>query len=82
MGEFYGSEMDARGVWVRFAVEKGDGPTGLCVVLVTPDGERTMNTHLGMCRKFSADDIETKNVKRDCLKNLCLGGQFFIPFSA
>ncbi len=38
---------------------QGVGPTGSSIVLVTPDGERTMNTHLGMCREFSADDIDT-----------------------
>ena len=35
------------------------GPTGSSIILVTPDGERTMNTHLGMCREFSVDDIDT-----------------------
>ncbi|MBT3478116.1 MAG: adenosine kinase [Candidatus Marinimicrobia bacterium] len=37
---------------------KGNGSTGSSIILVTPDGERTMNTHLGMCREFSEDDID------------------------
>ena len=35
-----------------------DGSTGSSIVLVTPDGERTMNTHLGICREFSDNDID------------------------
>ncbi|MBT3589243.1 MAG: adenosine kinase [Candidatus Marinimicrobia bacterium] len=37
---------------------RGDGPTGSSIILVTPDGERTMNTHLGMCREYSATDVD------------------------
>ena len=43
---------------------QGDGPTGSSIILVTPDGERTMNTHLGMCREFSADDIDTEKLSQ------------------
>ena len=41
---------------------QGNGPTGSSIVLVTPDGERTMNTHLGMCRDFSKDDIDVNQL--------------------
>ena len=43
---------------------QGEGPTGSSIILVTPDGERTMNTHLGMCREFSADDIDTEKLSQ------------------
>ena len=33
-------------------------PTGTSVILVTPDGERTMNTFLGACREFGPDDLD------------------------
>jgi len=33
-------------------------PTGTSVILVTPDGERTMNTFLGACRDFQASDLD------------------------
>jgi len=32
--------------------------TGFSVVAVTPDGERTMFTHLGACRLFGPDDVD------------------------
>ena len=40
-----------------------DGPTtAACYILVTPDGERTMNTYLGACQKLSATDIDEEVV--------------------
>tara|TARA_Y100001980_G_C14545706_1_gene325424 strand:- start:1498 stop:2508 length:1011 start_codon:yes stop_codon:yes gene_type:complete len=39
-------------------VVQGNGSTGTSVVLITPDAERTMNTHLGICRDFSPKDID------------------------
>jgi sugar/nucleoside kinase (ribokinase family) len=34
-------------------------PTARCLILVTPDGERTMNTFLGASVDFTADDLDT-----------------------
>lgn len=31
--------------------------TACCIVLVTPDGQRTMNTYLGACTQFSPEDV-------------------------
>ncbi len=36
---------------------QGDGLTGSSIILITPDGERTMNTNLGICQDFCIDDI-------------------------
>ena len=33
-------------------------PTARCLILVTPDGERTMNTFLGASVDFTADDLD------------------------
>ena len=33
------------------------GATGTSVILVSPDGERTMNTHLGVCRDYSPGHV-------------------------
>ena len=38
-------------------------PTGTCLILVTPDSERTMCTYLGTAGKISGDDIDTKAVE-------------------
>jgi sugar/nucleoside kinase (ribokinase family) len=38
------------------------GPTATSLILVTPDGERTMNTHLGVAGELAADDIDPQVV--------------------
>lgn len=48
-GQFYRRDMEAAGI--QFEVELADEAslgTGTCVVLTTPDAERTMCTHLGI----------------------------------
>lgn len=55
-GDIYKSQVEKYGITSRLVI--GDGPTGSSIILVTPDGERTMNTHLGMCQDFSIADID------------------------
>tara|TARA_A100000164_G_scaffold98345_1_gene85616 strand:+ start:1839 stop:2771 length:933 start_codon:yes stop_codon:yes gene_type:complete len=38
-------------------------PTGTCLILVTPDSERTMCTHLGIAGQIDADDIKAEIIK-------------------
>ena len=39
-------------------------PTGTCLILVTPDSERTMCTFLGTAGKISESDINTETIKK------------------
>ena len=40
-----------------------DGPaTAMCMIAVTPDGERSMNTYLGAARELSTHDIDEKEI--------------------
>ena len=39
-------------------------PTGTCLILITPDSERTMLTFLGTAGKISEQDIDTNAVKK------------------
>ncbi|RMG90899.1 MAG: adenosine kinase [Zetaproteobacteria bacterium] len=41
-----------------------DGPTGTCVVLITPDAQRTMLTHLGVSATLDASDIHEQDLSR------------------
>lgn len=61
-GRTYVQQVEKYGVFSGLV--KGDGPTGSSIILVTPDGERTMNTHLGMCREFSKIDIDEKKLSK------------------
>lgn len=49
-GDAFAEGLDRHGVRDRLA--RVAGATGTSVILVTPDGERTMNTHLGVCREY------------------------------
>ncbi|MBN9602768.1 MAG: adenosine kinase [Afipia felis] len=57
IGQLYAHDIRAAGVAFGTAAAK-DGPaTGCSYILVTPDGERTMNTYLGAAQELSAADI-------------------------
>jgi sugar/nucleoside kinase (ribokinase family) len=51
---------DIRAAGVRFEnAPAGDGaPTGRCLILVTPDAERTLNTFLGAAAEFGPEDVD------------------------
>ncbi|PCI30287.1 MAG: adenosine kinase [SAR324 cluster bacterium] len=44
-------------------IKKQEGSTGSTVILISPDAERSMNTHLGMCLEFSKEDIDLKAIE-------------------
>jgi sugar/nucleoside kinase (ribokinase family) len=44
--------------------KKEDTPTGTCLILITPDSERTMCTFLGIAGKISPNDIDENFVKQ------------------
>ena len=56
---------DIRAMNVHFDTpQANDGPaTARCLVLVTPDGERTMNTYLGACQNLTSADVDEDLVK-------------------
>jgi sugar/nucleoside kinase (ribokinase family) len=62
LGEIYRHDIQAMGI--RFdtpAATEGPG-TARCLVLVTPDGQRTMGTFLGACVDLGPDDIDPRVV--------------------
>lgn len=64
-GEFYRQDLLAAGVHfdVHPAPESGP-PTGTCLVLTTPDAERTMCTHLGVSTQLAPTDINGDQLSR------------------
>ena len=66
-GKFFTDDLNSNNV--EFGVsEKFDSSylsTGHCIVLVTPDGERTMNTYLGVTEFLSKDDLNL-NILQNC----------------
>ncbi len=47
LGEVFSHDIHAAGIDFDTEPRAGDPPTGRCLIFVTPDGERTMNTFLG-----------------------------------
>jgi sugar/nucleoside kinase (ribokinase family) len=58
LGEAFRREITAAGVHYPTAMLHGQAPTARCLILVTPDGQRTMNTYLGACTAFDSDDLD------------------------
>lgn len=58
LGRLYDADLRANGVATnaRFTSTRGD--TGRCLILVTPDAERTMCTYLGITGDLSRRDVE------------------------
>jgi sugar/nucleoside kinase (ribokinase family) len=52
LGEIFVHDMRSLGVDVRTAPVADGSPTARCHVLITPDGQRTMQTYLGACTEL------------------------------
>ncbi|WP_108484469.1 adenosine kinase [Oceaniglobus ichthyenteri] len=60
LGAIFAHDLRAQGVIYETALAGADATdeTGRCIVLVTPDGERSMNTYLGVTEFLTPDDID------------------------
>ena len=61
-GDFFLSDLNKAGVTYNQKNQSREGVTGTCLVLITPDAERTMNTCLAISETISADNIEEEAV--------------------
>ena len=61
-GELYVSDLNRAGVDFHSA-DQDPGTTGKCLVMVTQDAERTMNTFLGASELLSAKEIDRQALK-------------------
>ena len=59
-GDIYLGDLAAAGVAFDESVARGIGTTGKCLVMITPDAERSMNTFLGISAALSLDQLNTK----------------------
>ncbi|MFU8863416.1 MAG: adenosine kinase [Rhodobacterales bacterium] len=58
LGRFYAEEMAKGGTdFVNDPVEGGELPTSRSMIFVSPDGERSMNTYLGISAELGPDDV-------------------------
>jgi sugar/nucleoside kinase (ribokinase family) len=62
LGQVFAKSMSAQGItFVTPATNQGSS-TASCLIAVTPDGQRSMSTHLGACRELTPDDVDEEEV--------------------
>src|SRR5580693_836424 len=62
IGRLYAHDIRAAGVAFGTAAAAEGPATGCSYILVTPDGERTMNTYLGAAQQLTSGDIDAAEV--------------------
>jgi len=61
-GELYKKSLENIDVAFLYNPKKELMPTGTCIILITPDSERTMCTYLGISSQLAANDLNEKNI--------------------
>lgn len=63
-GDFYLKDMNDAGVKTNLdSAEREAGVTGKCLVMITPDADRTMNTFLGATTNLSTSEVDENAIK-------------------
>lgn len=63
-GDFYFKDLMDNGVETNLSTSSLEsGITGKCIVLITPDADRTMNTFLGITQNFSTKELIEEHIK-------------------
>lgn len=58
LGDVFARDMENVGVHFRSGGAGTSLPTGRCIIAVTPDAQRTMNTYLGISTLLNFDDVD------------------------
>lgn len=61
-GDFYLRDLEDAGVDFHRQLQRTEGDTGKCLVMITPDAERTMNTFLGVSETVSTNELHPEAV--------------------
>ena len=67
LGHKYEEGLKKENVQYLYNKKKEPIPTGSCLILITPDSERTMCTFLGTSGKISNDDVDENHIKNSNL---------------
>jgi fructokinase len=67
LGGKYEDGLKQENVKYFYSKKKEDLPTGTCLILVTPDSERTMCTFLGTAGKINENDVSSDAIKQSGL---------------
>ena len=64
LGSKYEEGLKKENVKYFYSKKKENLPTGTCLILITPDSERTMCTFLGTAGKINENDVNVETVKK------------------
>lgn len=64
LGKVFAEDMNEIGVSFNQETNSSGPPTAMCLVLVTPDAQRTLNTFLGVSALLEPDDVRPETVRR------------------
>ena len=64
LGDVFTHDLRSLGVEFDVAPAEDGPPTGRCLILVTPDAQRTLNTYLGAGTNLGPDDVDASMVAR------------------
>lgn len=63
LGRVFARDIRAAGVDYRTPAATSGPPTGQCLIIVSPDAQRTMNTFLGSCQEVDEPDVDEAMVQ-------------------
>lgn len=63
-GDFYVKDLAAAGVDTNLKADRESGVSGKCIVMVTPDAERTMHSFLGISETVSAKELDEQAIQQ------------------
>ena len=64
LGSKYEEGLKSENVEYFYSKKKEELPTGTCLILITPDSERTMCTFLGTAGKINENDVSSDAIKK------------------
>ena len=64
LGDKYEQGLKKENVKYFYSKKKESLPTGTCLILITPDSERTMCTFLGVAGKINENDVDINAIKK------------------
>ena len=62
-GDFYLKDLNSHGVDTKQDAHRPDDVTGKCIVMITPDADRSMNTYLGVTGDLGLDSLHHEAIK-------------------
>jgi len=67
LGDIFAHDIRALGVEFRTPPLSGGPPTGRCLIVVTPDAQRTMNTFRGAAHELTVDALDAEQISQSAI---------------